>query len=339
MSVERKLPEGVRWREDRGRYQWRLRYKDSFGKWREKNGYALTAAAAKRDRTAAARDLDISGGMTLEQWYGVYWPVVESRLAEGTIRAYGVAWRLRLQDSLGSIALADISPALIEQAMLKWSGGPSTKRDAIALLANLLRGAKKANLVSSIATLEVDMPKEVVRDPTSRALDVKEVLALIEAVPPGSYRRIVCALVFTGCRLGEIAGARVGDVDLHLGVLNVRVQITGDRSGALKQSSPKSHKSRTVPIPAPLRPHVVEAMQGRKKTDLLFPGPRGGRITSTNLARALNWRTFRLSIREFDDSEAQLRFHDLRHSLATLLFDAKVSAPDVRPSSATHHFR
>ncbi|QWT24205.1 tyrosine-type recombinase/integrase [Subtercola sp. PAMC28395] len=330
MSSDKDLPEGVRWREDRNKFQWRLRYKDGSGKWREQNGYASTAAAAKKARSLAARGRTISDTTTLSEWYERYWPVISSRLAEGTIRAYGVAWRIRVKPSLGHMRLQTISPTVVEEAMLSWTGGSSTKRDAIAVLANLLRAAKKANLVSSIVTLEIDLPKEEQRDPTSRALDASEIRNLIAAVPEGPYRRIICVLVFAGIRLGEAAGMRVGDVDLDRKVLNVRVQVTGNRSGALQESSPKSHKSRLVPIPEELLPHILAAMSSKEKTDLLFPGPRGGRITSTNLSRDLKWNDLRSAIRRFGENEHQLRFHDLRHTLATLLFDANLSAPDVQ---------
>jgi integrase len=77
-------------------------------------------------------------------------------------------------------------------------------------------------------------------------------------------------------------------------------------------------------------PLVLEAARGRGEHDLLFPGPRGGYISSGNLSRALNWESVRDSIKTFPPDEEPLHFHDLRHTAAVMLFRAGVSAPDVQ---------
>ncbi len=95
--------------------------------------------------------------------------------------------------------------------------------------------------------------------------------------------------------------------------------------GELIEQSPKSHKEREVPLTRALRPYAVDAARGKGPDDLLFAGPEGGRLTNHNLRRAVNWELVRDQLGRSD-----LRIHDLRHTFATILFDAGASAPDVQ---------
>jgi hypothetical protein len=66
-------------------------------------------------------------------------------------------------------------------------------------------------------------------------------------------------------------------------------------------------------------------MRGRrtrqKPDDLLLSGPDGVRLTNHNARRAVDWEVLRTAIGRPD-----LRMHDLRHTFATILFDAGASA-------------
>lgn len=91
------------------------------------------------------------------------------------------------------------------------------------------------------------------------------------------------------------------------------------------EQSPKSHKFRDVPLIDALRPYAEAAARGKRASDLLFDGVDGGRLTNHNARRGVDWETLREAIGRPD-----LRIHDLRHTFATILFDAGASAPDVQ---------
>ena len=95
--------------------------------------------------------------------------------------------------------------------------------------------------------------------------------------------------------------------------------------GELIEQSPKSNKERQVPIVKALRPYLREAMTDKGPDDLVFSGPRSGRIVAKNFRRFVDWERIRKELRRPD-----LRVHDLRHTFATILFDAGASAPDVQ---------
>ena len=322
----RPLPEGIRWRVDRQRYQIRVVGPNVDGGAAERSRMFLTLAEAKRELAKVVAGRNPNGSMTLEQWHGRYWPAIESSVRPATARCYDVGWRLRVRPSLGRHRLEDITSPMIESAMVDWPGGASAKNDALAILSRLLDGARRSRFIDHNPAREVKRPgtRELV-SPISRALTIDQVATLLAFVPEGVYRRYVAALVYTGMRAGEATALRVGDVDFVRGVIHVSRSLSPGKHGELVEQSPKSHKSREVPLIAALRLYAEEAARGKRPDELLFAGPDGGRLTNHNLRRAVNWDALRAAIGRPD-----LRMHDLRHTFATILFDAGASAPDVQ---------
>jgi integrase len=91
------------------------------------------------------------------------------------------------------------------------------------------------------------------------------------------------------------------------------------------EQSPKSRKERTLPLPQAILLYVEEAITRKRRSDLAFSGPRGGVLKPSNVRRAVDWGALR---RKLDRPERSI--HDLRHTLATLLFDAGAAANDVQ---------
>jgi integrase len=171
-----------------------------------------------------------------------------------TARGYDVAWRLRVKPTLGHVRLEAITSPLIEAAMVKWSGTPSVKVDALAVLSRLLDAARRARIIDYNPAREIRRPtQDAGTSPTSRALTLEQIARLLEAVPAGPYRRYT-ALVYTGMRAGEATAVRVRDADLEQGVIRVSRSFSPGPHGELIEQSPKSHKDRVVPIIQALRP-------------------------------------------------------------------------------------
>ena len=322
----RPLPDGIRWRADRQRYQIRVVGPSVDGGAVERSRMFLTLAEAKRELAKVVAGRNPNGSMTLEQWHERYWAAIESSVRPATARCYDVGWRLRVKPSLGRLRLDDITSPMIESAMVGWPGGSSAKNDALAVLSRLLDGARRSRFIDHNPAREIKRPgTRESFSPVSRALTIDQVTVLLERTPEGVYRRYVAALVYTGMRAGEATALRVGDVDFERGVIRVSRSLSPGKHGELVEQSPKSHKSREVPLIAALRPYAEQAARGKTLDELLFAGPGGGRLTNHNVRRAVGWEALRVAIGRSD-----LRMHDLRHTFATLLFDAGASAPDVQ---------
>ncbi|WP_161594099.1 tyrosine-type recombinase/integrase [Microbacterium sp. RG1] len=260
-----------------------------------------------------------------------YWPLILSKVSPGTGRAYKSAWNTRVGPSFAHREIASISPLDVEAEFAVWPGARSTRIDALSLLSAICRVAVKGGFIGSNPCQGAEIPRARESDPSSRALTVAEVDRLIEALPTsGPYRRFVLAMLYTGCRLGEIAGLRVGDADLAARTIHVARTASPGLNGELVVGPTKGRRVRMVPLAEPLVSIIIEAAQGKGPHDLLFPGPRGGYINSKNLSRALDWANVRDTVKSFPPGEEPLHWHDLRHTAAVVLFLAGVSPPDVQ---------
>lgn len=73
-----------------------------------------------------------------------------------------------------------------------------------------------------------------------------QVLAL--AAEAGRWRLLILLLAYPGLRWGEATALRVCDIDLDLRRVDVR-RAFSDVGGHVVLGTPKSHQSRTVPLP------------------------------------------------------------------------------------------
>ncbi|HHY48408.1 MAG TPA: site-specific integrase [Alphaproteobacteria bacterium] len=260
-----------------------------------------------------------------------YWPVIRSRVSPGTARGYATAWRRRVAPLFAELPITELTPLEVERAWALWDGKRSTKVDALSMLSHICQVAIKGRLIESNPCAAVDLPRVQADDPASRALDLSEVARLLELLPAsGPYRRFVLAMLFTGCRLGEVAGLRVSDVDWETRTISVVRTASAGLHGEVVIGPTKSRRSRLVPIPDQLVPVLEDAIAGKGQHDPLFPGPRGGVMNSQNLSRALKWQSIRDRIKTFPPGEPPLHWHDLRHTAVTLMFRSGMSAPDVQ---------
>ncbi|WP_181905717.1 tyrosine-type recombinase/integrase [Microbacterium bovistercoris] len=325
-KTRKPLPEGIRYRADRNRYQVRVWAIGLNGEWRERSFLVPTLSEAKRFRAEAQTRIKPDGAMTLSGWHSQAWPAIRDSVRPSTARAYDVSWRKRVKPWLGHKKLEAITVGDIEAAIAGWDGSASTRIDALAFLSRLLDNAMRAEIIPlNLARLARRPRPEAHHSLRSRALTTEEVDLLIASIEDGVYRRYIAALAYTGMRAGEGAALKVGDVDLTAGVIHVRRSLSTGRTGQIVEQSPKSRKERTVPLPAKLRPHLTVAMQGKRRTELVFTGPRGGKLNGSNVRRAVDWKSIRVKLDRED-----LRIHDLRHTLATMLFDAGAAANDVQ---------
>lgn len=260
-----------------------------------------------------------------------YKPVIFSKVAPGTQRAYTYAWRRRVEPWFADRPIASITTLDVEEAFASWPGKESTRADALGALSALCRVAVKGGLIASNPCIGVDRRRQQASDVAGRALTRSEFAALCDLLPAsGPYRRFVLAMAYTGCRLGEVAGLRASDIDWAERTLSVSRTASPGVSGELVIGPTKGRRTRAVPIVDQFEPILREAAEGKGQHDYLFTGPRGGFISSKNLSRALNWHAIRDQVKVFAPEEPALHWHDLRHTAAVFFFDAGLPAPDVQ---------
>jgi integrase len=154
---------------------------------------------------------------------------------------------------------------------------------------------------------------------------VAQVAALAQAIHP-RFRALVLVAAYAGLRWGELVGLRVKRVDLLHSRITVAGQVT-EIDGHFTWGPPKTEAGRrTVTLPA-----VAAAALAEHLATYSQPGPDGLVFTSTEggLLRRSNFnrRVWQPATRAA--GLAGLRFHDLRHTSATLSIAAGASTREL----------
>jgi integrase len=157
-----------------------------------------------------------------------------------------------------------------------------------------------------------------------QTLSPEQARAFLEAAQGDRFHALYVLALSTGMRQGELLALRWHDVGLETST----VQVTGSLqqvNGGYVVTEPKTHSSRrrlvlTKSAIEALRLHRVAQAEERLRlgpawedNDLVFANEIGGFVDASNLVR----RSFLPLLRRAD--LPRVRFHDLRHSAATLL--------------------
>lgn len=147
---------------------------------------------------------------------------------------------------------------------------------------------------------------------------------LMDKLPYERDQLIISLLFGTGTRVGELMGARVGDVDLTEGLLHLQAHKT------------KTRKYRAVLIPERLLPHLQSWTEGRAPGEWLFPGQRGGHITPRRIRQIIAKAAAEAGIQRIYGKSADGRElaivspHTLRHLHAVTALDAGIPLNDLQ---------
>jgi integrase len=168
-----------------------------------------------------------------------------------------------------------------------------------------------------------------------RPLNREQVRFLFEAARKDRLEALYVVAVTAGLRRGELQGLKWDDVDLSgvTGTLQVRRTLSEPR-GRYIFEAPKSGKGRSVRLTrkatAALREHRKRQLEERMQKaglwrdhGLVFPSGIGTPLFCGNLNRALKSTLQRAGL-------PRIRFHDLRHTCATLLLRQGVNPKYVQ---------
>ena len=156
-----------------------------------------------------------------------------------------------------------------------------------------------------------------------RILNRDEIEALLAGASP-RYRSLLATAIFTGLRHGELLGLTWADVDFEAGLVRVRKQLERPKAGERPQRvEPKTRQAiRAVELMPTLatflREHKEQAFARgfARPEDFVFATDVGTPLAQRNvLRRALDPAVKRAGL----DRVPKLRFHDLRHTFASLL--------------------
>jgi integrase len=204
---------------------------------------------------------------------------------------------------------------------------PRTVNKCLVLLTMLLNYALRHRWIShNPAAFAKKVREPAVEEALVEAnvLSPGEITRLLQACD-ADVRPIVMTAVYTGLREGELLGLQWGDVDWAEAKLHVRRAWTSGRFVEPKTAA----GGRNVDIPHSLMQELKRWKLACPKGDLVFPNGAGNPESPQNLVQ----RGFYPALRRA--GLRKIRFHDLRHTYASLLLHNR--EPITRVSAALGH--
>jgi integrase len=237
---------------------------------------------------------------------------------QSTYEGYDIICRKHIIPRIGGMALQKIDPIDVQHllAEMQRDGVSASRRDRVlAVLKAAMKQAQQLRLIRQNPTDGISSPKVSSRE--IQPLSTEEVERLLKVAKGSPYEALIVLTVATGLRWGEVSGLRWGDIEFDRSTLQVRRSIAEVRGG-LDINEPKTKSGRRqVPIPVfalqALRQHRESRGVVPHPTAWVFSNRTGGLIRKGNFFTGC-WKPIRDKA-----GIPNARFHDLRHTTASLL--------------------
>lgn len=302
-----------------------------YAKSRQEVARKLSAAIEARERGTLVTAPQQPLGRYLDQWLA---ESVKPRVRPWTFKGYEVLVRIHIKPVLGKVPLQKLTPQHVQRLMNRMIAGgasPKTASYALGTLRTALNEAMRWGLVSrNVASL---VPRPRVDRFEIHPLTPAEARHFLEVAAEDRLGALYSVALTVGLRQGEALGLRWDDVDLDAGLVHVRFQLQRIDGQGLQLVAPKTKLSRrTLALPPTIAANLG-SHRARQAEERLRAGSRRietGLVFTTEIGTGLDGPNVTKSFQRLLEKAGlpRRRFHDLRHSCASLLLAQNV-APRV----------
>ncbi|MFJ5139025.1 tyrosine-type recombinase/integrase [Streptomyces sp. NPDC088707] len=319
-----------------------------YGTTRRNAADKLAEKIADSNRGLPVATADSTLGDYLTYWLG---SVAVHRLRENTHTRYAACVRLHLIPGLGTKKIARLTAKDVRTFLDRLrttcqccTQGLDTERKKCCTIGECCQKRLSPLTVTYVhsvlksalehAVREDELPRNVARNVKAatprprrfRPLTATEARQFLDAARADRLHALYELALRTGLRKGELLGLPWEDLDLTTGTASIRRSLQRTRTGGLTHLPTKTRASeRRIALPTECLHSLKEHKQQQDKergtagsawqdSGLVFTTPTGRPLDPANLTR---------SFRSFLDQAGlrRIRFHDLRHSTATLLLE------------------
>ncbi len=310
-------------------------------KW--KGGYATKKEAEADLRIYRAKSelglIKLTSDMTLKEYFDSWYPVHIKTLAPSTINSIHSQSYNHIIPALGSVKLKDLNAIIIQKFcfdLVEQKGlCASSVRKIYEILKSILNSAIENDVLTKSPCKKVVLPKS--QKHRAILLSAEQLHILFRLLEGNPYEVPVKLACLHGLREGEVLGIRFQDVNFETHQLHIRKQVTttciysdrkeNDEPYALKDLKTESSQ-RTIEMSEEterlLKKQMERTLQQKElagdtyeDNDLIFCSDNGKPFSPRKL--------------RYDFSKVieqcgfpHMRFHDLRHTYATLCVDLNV---------------
>jgi integrase len=297
------------------------------GKLQRKPVYGKTQAEVARKLRELKRQLDQGlpapdGTMTVAQLAEQFLEAKRGTIKDRTLLSYRLCLENHVVPAIGRVKVAKLEPRDLQalwSAKLDAGLAPRSVRNLHAVTRHMLTQAARWGITARNVAALVDPPK--VPHHEMQTLDAAQARRFLDACHGDRLEALFLLAVTTGMRQGELLGLRWQNVDLDAGVLQVREALWKGTFTEPKTKAGRRKIRLTGRAVTALRDHkerqdwerIVAADEWDYSLGLVFTNDFGRPLTISNMIK-----------RHYQPLLAKagcprLRFHDLRHTAATLM--------------------
>lgn len=254
-----------------------------------------------------------------------------SAIKKTTWNLYECVIRNHIKPALGKFGLSDLSPQKIQSFYRSKEQSGVGDRTICVIHTILNSSLDKAVTFGAIHTNPVQATTPPVYEtPEMEVYSEYEITQLLLAVKGTSIEALIHMAITTGIRQSELLALRWSDIDWARNSISIQRQLkrkheNHDYFSSLKTKAGRRTITLGITLTDKLREHLRQQIESKKdignrwdENDLIFPSNIGTPINQRNLLR-----TFKLIIQK--SGLREIRFHDLRHTAASLMLNHGIS--------------
>lgn len=333
--------------------RWEARYTlgtdPGTGKQVQKSIYGDTQAEVRKKLTAITKDIDTGSylppqKMKLYEWLNIWLnEYAANSVKPNTLLVYKFHVEKYVSPALGSVPLQSLNTHNIQKLYNDLLKGfkeskplsPKTVHDIHGTLHHALEQAVKLGYIRFNPSDACELPRQEKKK--VQPLDESDIKRFLDALEGEPYKNLFIVALFTGARESEILGLTWNAVDFKEGAITIDKQLLKikEKGGAYVLASTKTDNVRVI-LPAPtvmkvLNEERIRQLESKLKSYGVFNNP-DDLVFTDELGKHLVARTV---LKHYKDIVEKIgipekRFHDLRHSYATMALKSGDSIKDVQ---------
>ena len=278
---------------------------------------------AQVERGMTYRKANITLGEFIEQWLGIH----KTTVAPKTSLQYEQLIRSYIKPQIGKIKLRELRLDRVEAhyvALQKSGLSARGVRYVHSILHKSLNDAIRRGFAAYNATQGAILPRLDFKEMVF--LDADEVLQFLITTQKSHYHALYTLAIKTGMRKGELLALKWTDINWQRGTLRVQRQVQRIRGQGLIFRAPKTRAGRrTIQLGEKtletlrkqleqcdlLRNHAGDCWE---EHNLIFPSTAGTPLGGSNLSKDFKAQLEKAGVKK-------IRFHDLRHTAASLMLN------------------
>ncbi len=315
-------------------------YKNILGKTQAEVKAKLKQAIQESTEIDMIRAEQYTVGQWMDVWFENYAKIKVRPSSHQTYKGY---IENHIKPNIGSVPLSKLSSLQLQKLYKKLLTkgrvdrieakeqpkglSPKTVRNINQVISSAMDFAKGQKLISVNPTDGCALPKLEHRE--MKTLPVEQLTSFLrEAKESGVFEMYYIELA-TGLRRGELLGLKWEDLDLQQGSLRVQRQVARINGEIVEAPLKTKNSYRTLPLSADAVEVLKEQRRKNSTSTYVFPSPTGGPISPDSVLHMLHRVLKRAGL-------PMVRFHDLRHTFATLALQNGVDIKTV--SGMLGHF-